>query len=205
MSEASNQHAPVELSDEQLTQGARDGRMPCFCELVARYETRLFNFLLRRTGSAEDAEDVAQETFLRAWQSIRRYDARWRFTTWLFCIANRLAIDRGRSRTLRLRRSDAGDVSILGETLDDPSDGIERAEHRAMIWDLAARVLTAEQQTALWLRYAEDASNEEIGKVLRKSGGAVRILLHRARVTLAMHLDDADSAGESPDAMRGAG
>ncbi|MEE8146382.1 MAG: sigma-70 family RNA polymerase sigma factor, partial [Longimicrobiales bacterium] len=75
-----------------LVSRAQTGSLSSFAELVARFEGRLFNFLLRRTRCVADAEDLAQDTFVRAWQRIRRYDPRWRFSTWLFTIAHRLAV-----------------------------------------------------------------------------------------------------------------
>ena len=66
--------------------------MPCFAELVGRFETRIFNFLRRRTTVATDAEDLTQDTFMRAWERIGQYEPGRRFSTWLFTVAARLAI-----------------------------------------------------------------------------------------------------------------
>src|SRR5260221_35626 len=95
---------------EDLVRRARTGSSAAFGELVARYESALFNFLLRRTSSAEDAEEIAQDAFVRAWQKIDSYDARWKFSTWLFTLARRLAATRMRSTA----PSTQGDHALAG-------------------------------------------------------------------------------------------
>ncbi len=82
-----------------LAARARSGCLTSFTELVERFEGRLFNFLLRRTRSIADAEDLAQETFVRAWRAIGQYNPRWQFSTWLFTIAHRLAVTEYRRRS----------------------------------------------------------------------------------------------------------
>jgi RNA polymerase sigma-70 factor (ECF subfamily) len=176
-------------ADEVLAGGARDGSLPCFVELVDRYEARLFNFLLRRTSSAEDAEDITQEAFLRAWRSLQRYDASRPFTTWLFCIANRLAIDHHRNGQRRPSRAIDINVDHLRRTDDDPTRDVADGEEASNIWLLVDAVLTPEQRAALWLKYAEGVSIQEIARVMSKTPGAVRVLLHRARITLAGHVE----------------
>src|SRR6478672_168395 len=80
------------LSPEDLAERAAAGSVPSFGELVTRFEVRVFNFLLRKMGSRADAEDLTQESFVRAWERITSYDRQWRFSTWLFTIASRLAV-----------------------------------------------------------------------------------------------------------------
>jgi len=176
------------------------GQREAFGELVRRYEEPLLRFLLVRCGSREDAEELCQESFLRAWQRLERYDARWRFSTWLFTLARRLAISRGRSRGAPAA---AATVDALGVTRAPDQDALLR-ERRDGLWALAGRVLSADQRTALWLRYAEGQSAEEIGRVLRRRAPAVRVLLHRARAVLAEHLDPALADEEARGAQQAA-
>ena len=152
--------------------------MEAFALLVALFETRLFNFILRKVGHRGDAEDLTQETFLRAWRRIGSYRARWRFSTWLYTIAARLAISHARRPSGAVLRAE-----------DEPA--IERpgqAEDQSSIWQLVDEVLTEEQRTAVWLRYVEDMAIGEIAMVLGKSDVAVRVMLFRARSVLARHL-----------------
>ncbi len=174
-----------ELPVAVLVRRAREGSLPAYELLVARFEGRLFNFLLRRTGSRDDAADLTQEAFLRAWQRIDHYDARWQFSTWLFTIARRAAATEMRRRA-RVRGA-GGQGTGPGDDAAD-SDGPERAAEREqgrLLWEMADRVLTPVQRTALWLRYAEDLSIPDIATVLGRTPLLVRVTLFRARRKLA--------------------
>lgn len=164
---------------------AAAGRREAFGHLVRRHESGLQRYLLALTGSREEAEELAQETLLRAWSRIERYDARWRFSTWLYTLARREAVGRRRRRVLPGERVE---LDQLGST-HDPRGALARREERDGLWRLAERVLGLEQRDALWLFYAESLSAEEIGRIQGRRPGAVRVALHRARATLAAHLD----------------
>ncbi len=186
-------------SDEELAvraQGEKlEGRTASFEELVRRLEGPLHGFLRVRVGNAAEAEELVQEAFLRAWTKLERYDPRWRFTTWLYTVAKRLAVSRARSR-----RPDELSEEALGGLCSgaDPfADSAHREEVRNL-WDLAAEVLSREQRSALWLRYAEDLSNEEIAAVLGKKRVTVRVLLFRARQALARAVARADEWTGTP-------
>ncbi|HLP84668.1 MAG TPA: sigma-70 family RNA polymerase sigma factor [Phycisphaerales bacterium] len=175
-----SQQSPEELAVRAQCGGGP--AMSCFGELVTRFEVRLFNFLLRRTRSRSDAEELTQEAFARAWERIASYDPSWKFSTWLYTIASRLAVSKHR----KLSREQ------VWESFDRPAaqgvDGLEAADDRRLgrkLWSLAERTLSPDQQTALWLRYAEDMSIGEIAKVMGKSQVGVRVSLFRARQTLA--------------------
>ena len=187
---------------EVLAVRAAQGSHAAFAELVALFEVRLYNFLLRRTRSRTDAEELTQESFARAWQSIKSYDPAWKFSTWLFTIGSRLAVSdhrkQGRMRTMDTSDSAAGGMAGMmgvggigsrGES-GGRMEGIgeERMEHRLLgraLWALAGKTLKDDQQTALWLRYGEDMSIGEVATVMGKSQVAVRVMLFRARQTLA--------------------
>ena len=160
-----------------------------------RLQRPLYRFLLLHTGSTADAEELTQEAFLRAWQSLARYDDRWRFTTWLYTIARRLAVSHHRSRA-RQQTVPVPDDLCSGAL--DPSRASARAEQRHNLWDLASRVLSHEQRAALWLRYAEDMEPQDIARVLGKGAGQLRVTLFRARRTLAKHLQPAHGASMRP-------
>src|SRR4030066_1738197 len=90
--------AAVNATDEELAVRAVAGSRPSFEELVSKYSLRLFHFLRSRSGSDEDVEDLVQETFLKAYRNIGRYDPQRKFSTWLFTVAIRLSISRHRSQ-----------------------------------------------------------------------------------------------------------
>lgn len=178
----------AEMTPEQLALRAQRGCFSSFGELVRRYDSRVYNFLLRRTRHVEDAEDLTQEAFGRAWERLSSYDPTRRFSTWLFTIAARLAITRHRrarhSRTL-------SEVEVVQLTATDQ----HQEPAAARLWAVAAGVLKDDQYTSLWLRYVEDMSIGEIARVLGKTEVGVRVSLFRARQALADVLSTSPLAG----------
>jgi RNA polymerase sigma-70 factor (ECF subfamily) len=181
------------LSDEELAARAAAGSAVAFEELVSRYTPRLFFFLRPKSDSDEDIEDLIQETFLRAFRSIDRYDARWKFSTWLFTTAVRLSISRHRSKKSPPARLDPeGQAS----SAPGPQETLVQKEEKAElknIWNVA-RTLKAREYEALWLRYAEDMPVKDIARTMKKSRVGVRSLLYRSRVKLGRKLRSSASA-----------
>ncbi len=172
------------LSSRQLALRAQGRSLPAFTELVTRYEHRLFNFILRRVNCDADAEDIVQEAFLRAWQSIDRYDPTWEFSTWLYTIARRLAANQyAASRRLALRANPTANTATAPSA--DPAEIVARNEQHGNLWPTAQRILTGDQRSALWLRYGECMAVQDIANVLGKTRVAVRVILFRARKALA--------------------
>lgn len=172
---------PVEVtSNESLARQARQGCKRSFAELVARLQVPIWRYLRRRTASAEDAEDLTQEVFLRAYQNLHRYQPKWPFKSWLFTIAHRQSINhyRRRVRMQQLR-------VVQTDFSTDPALVVEVRENRQRLWDLAAAMLTDSQWTSLWLFYVEEMSLDEIAGVLECSSAAIKALLYRARRKLA--------------------
>jgi RNA polymerase sigma-70 factor, ECF subfamily len=173
----------AEKTDEELAREARAGSRRSFDELARRYKRRLFVYLRPRVGSDQDAEDLVQETFLKLYRNIEGYEPAFKFSTWLYTAAGRLAIDAYRKGAAgRLEAAAARDVDV-----PDPAPGREDATGVSELWE-AARTLGGDRFRVLWLRYGEDLSIEEIAAVLGRSRLAVRVLLHRARTNLAARL-----------------
>lgn len=181
---------PPTKSDEDLARCAQAGSLACFGELVDRYERRLVAFLARRCGDATAAEDLAQESFVRAWRSIGRYDARRRFSTWLFTIGARLATDhlRRRGRERETNRGFASEPSRAGVT-----GPVEAARAGGEVWRAAERVLSEESMSALWLRYVAEMEIPDIARVLGRTRGTTRVILFRARERVAKALGATES------------
>lgn len=168
----------------------------CFSRLVRMYEERLFNFLFKRCRRRDQAEDLTQETFLRAWERLETYDSRWRFSTWLFTIAQRQAVSLYRK---------SGRTPAPLSPLHDPASSKSPDEpdaRGAMLWRLAESNLTPDQHTALWLRYAEDMEIDEIARVMRKSSVGVRVCLFRARGALAALMNEQPEPAPVPRVRR---
>ncbi len=173
------------FSDEKLAVRAADGSGECFEELVCRYSLRLYRYLRPKTVSDQEAEDLIQETFRKAFQAIAQFDPNYRFSTWLFTIAHRLAVSLFRSRKAPAEDRDLGDDSLNPEGL------FIRRQEAQNLWTLARR-LPRRQYEVLWLRYTEDLSVEEIARVMKTTSPHVRVLLHRGRTKLAAVLREAD-------------
>lgn len=166
---------------EELAARAQEGSLAAYGELVRRFQDRLYAFLLRRTLTAADAEDLAQETFIRAWRRIGLYRPTNRFSTWLFTIAARLASSHRRSAARRAAQRQ----KLESPAGLDPTAGTDRAERQGRVWGAVDRMLRGDQRTIVWLRYAEGLSMQEIAAVLGKTQVGVRVSLFRAREVLA--------------------
>jgi len=177
---------PPAASDEDLAREAQRGRVEAFEELVRRYQVPLVRFL-RRLGSAQDAEDLTQDTFVRAYENLHRYRPSWRFSTWLFTIARRLCLNRNRRRR---PTSDTDALKSVPSTAASPSEAVADEEDRFRLWDRAAVVLTTPQMTALWLHYVEEMPLREVAGVLGRTRVAVKTMLFRARKRLLPFLDE---------------
>jgi RNA polymerase sigma-70 factor (ECF subfamily) len=170
------------LSDEALAAKVAEGSRVSFEELVSRYSPRLFYFLRYRTETDQDIEDLVQETFLKAFKNIDRFNPEWKFSTWLYTIAVRQAISRFRS--IKTAKSSL----VATSSNPDPEEIIIQKEKSQNLWRLASS-LSQKEFEALWLHYAEDMPVKEIAKITKKKPITVRVLLHRARLNLAKRID----------------
>ncbi|MCK4760574.1 MAG: sigma-70 family RNA polymerase sigma factor [Candidatus Aminicenantes bacterium] len=172
-----NNSTVKQLSDEELALRAGAGSHFYFEELVYRYSQRLFFYLRPKIATDQDTEDLVQETFLKIYRSIGRYDPDYKFSTWIYTTAGRLAISYYRKkREVETGFEAAADVP-------GPAESMIRRETFQNIWS-AARALQKDQYRALYLRYVEDMPVKEIARVMKKTGIHVRVLLHRARLKL---------------------
>jgi RNA polymerase sigma-70 factor (ECF subfamily) len=186
---------PLTPDDQQLARDAQDGSLAAFEELVRRHEARLFHFLCQKMPSREDAEDMAQKSLITAWQKLHLYRAEASFATWLYTIARRLVISHYRKHgKVKLCELEAAD-SVLVET-NTPADECRRAEEHATLWRVAREALKDEAYDMLWMRYRDQLSIAEIATALERTNTSVKVMLHRARKTLARALE-AEAAAEA--------
>jgi RNA polymerase sigma-70 factor (ECF subfamily) len=171
------------LSCEELAERSKEGCQASFGQLVERYAPRLVCFLRRRTSSIHDAEDLVQDTFVKAFENIQKYHKGSKFSTWLFTIAAHLA-------TSHYRKTHAArDCSKFGSYTTCPSTILVQREERQGLWSRAME-LPENQYQVLWLKYAEDMSVKEIARVMGKSRASIKVLLYRSRTNLAGRLQD---------------
>ena len=177
-------------SPGQLALECQAGSQDAFALLVAQFHERVYNFLLAMTGRPQDAEDLTQETFLKAWQAISRFDPRFSFSAWIFTIAKRTSFNHFRSYRPSV------ELSAAPEPTDgsDPSSVLSQDEDREELWRLA-RTLEPKHYQVLWLRYGEGFSVEELAKIAGVYPIYARVLLHRARGQLAKLLEPKTGRG----------
>ncbi|MDD2921543.1 MAG: sigma-70 family RNA polymerase sigma factor [Anaerolineales bacterium] len=168
---------------------AQQGSDEAFTLIVETYQNPVFNLCYRMLGEPELAEDAAQETFLRAYQHLNRYDSKRPFATWLLSIAAHYCIDKLRRRKFSMFSMDTEDED--GNTFELPDldapdpekslvNGQTRERVQAMLDDLDAT-----DRAAIIMRYWYDYSEIEIAESLRLTVSAVKSRLHRARRELA--------------------
>jgi len=168
---------------------AQQGDDEAFTRLVETYQTPVFNLCYRMLGEPELAEDAAQETFLRAYQHLPRYDQKRPFATWLLSIAAHYCIDRLRRRKFSMFSMDAEDEE--GNSVELPDVDSPNPEHEAITGQTQERVhemlkdLDTTDRAAIIMRYWYDYSEKEIAESLNLTVSAVKSRLHRARKELA--------------------
>ena len=173
---------------------AQRGDDQAFTQLVEAYQKPVYNLCYRMLGEPEAAEDAAQETFLRAFQHLSRYDAQRPFATWLLSIAAHYCIDRLRRRRFSTFSIDEQDddspaFEIPDADAPNPEREFVRREQQEKIHGLLAS-LDATDRAAIVMRYWHDASEAEIAESLGLTVSAVKSRLHRARLALGKRWDE---------------
>ncbi len=167
---------------------AQQGSDEAFTNLVETYQKHVYNLCYRMLGEPESAEDAAQETFLRAFQHIHRYDSKRPFATWLLSIAAHYCIDRLRRRKFSMASIDQdeeeGGFELPDADAPNPESEVVHNEQREQIQGLLRR-LDSVDRAAIVLRYWNDCSEAEIAEALNLTVSAVKSRLHRARRELA--------------------
>jgi RNA polymerase sigma-W factor len=180
--------------DVTLVRRTLAGDQEAFTQLVEKYKDPVYNVAYRMLGNATEAEDVAQEAFVRAYTQLRTYKDTHRFSTWLLSIASHLSIDQLRRR--RFLALPLENVPFL-EWIADLGAGPEQAAVQGETSDEMQRLLQQlppKYRAVLVLRYWHDLSYEEIAGVLHLTPALVKARLHRARELVArrMHAEGVD-------------
>ena len=188
-----------EAQDIDWMRRVKEGDREAFADLVEAHQARVLGTVVRMLGpETMDAEDIAQQVFLRVWKSAARYEPTAKFTTWLFTITRNLVFNESRRRKNRPTTSldapvaGSGDESnvrqIADETAASPESALLAREMTEAI-DAAIAELPEQQRLAVVLRRYEELPYEEIARVLDLSVPAVKSLLFRARTFLRERLE----------------
>ena len=176
---------------------ARQGDQEAFGRLVTVYQTPVYNLTYRMLGNPMEAEDAAQEAFLRAYTHLRRYNTERSFKTWLLSIASHYCIDRLRRRRINWMplEDEIAEAESLAPNSPNPVAVTIRHEHEREIQQ-KLECLVPLDRAAITLRYWYDYSYEEIAETLDLTVSAVKSRLHRSRKAMAEMLStDGDYAG----------
>jgi len=167
-------------------QGAIQGDHAAFGHLVRAYERPVYNLAYRMLGSAEEAEDAAQETFLRAYTRLGTYQPDRKFVNWLLSIASHYCIDRLRrhTRAPQIALDDTIPPQYLTSDEERPEQAVDRKQSQEMV-RRALDTLPADYRAAVVLRYWYDMSYEEIAATTGATESAIKSRLHRARQMMA--------------------
>ena len=200
------------LPDADVVALAQQGREPAYRELIRRYERPVFSLVYRMVRDRELAEDLTQDTFVKVLSHIDKYRSEFKFSSWLFKIANNVAIDYLRRRqldtismegsphatTTELAEATSFELATQGET---PLQELEARELGSEIERAISR-LRPEYRACILLRHVEDKSYEEIAATLDLPLGTVKTYIHRARHELRRalgHLREGANAEEEEE------
>jgi RNA polymerase sigma-70 factor, ECF subfamily len=172
------------LEPEALALKAKAGSLVAFERIIEIFQDRLYNFLLRIVRRPQDAEEIAQEAFVKAWTHIQSYNPNYRFSTWLYTIATRVAITKRRRDALVPGAMDSVRQELGSRAVKTVVEEISDMEQSELVWQIAEERLPPDQLAAMWLRYVDDYQNSEIAPILHKSEVGVRVTLFRARRTI---------------------
>lgn len=193
--------SPIELAsatDQEVVALARHGQDAAYRELVRRYERPIFSLVYRMVRDRELAEDLAQETFVKALNAIESYRPEFKFSSWIFKIANNAAIDHLRRRELDTLSLDGSPHAETPEAIeatalqigDRQETALEEVEARELGGEIETAIsrLRPEYRSCILLRHVEGRAYEEIAEILGLPLGTVKTYIHRARNELRLSL-----------------
>ena len=182
-----------DLTDSQVVQASLDGDSRAFGDLVRRYDGRLLNFVYRTIGDRERGQDLVQETFVRVYQHLHRFDQSKKFSTWIYTIASNLAKNELRNRSRNplvlfqtiMKNWDADHRPLEWEDTQYKPDDLFRKRHLRTQVEQAVKQLPEHHRIVFVLREMEGKTYEEIAEITNCNLGTVKSRLNRARNNFA--------------------
>jgi RNA polymerase sigma factor (sigma-70 family) len=180
----------IELTDTEVIRKVLAGEQSLFAQLVQRYQTYVFTLVHRFTDNREDAEEISQDVFVKAYRSLADFRGEAKFSTWLYTIVRTSCITFLRKRRLDTTSLDNERTSIQLENRESgfKANIIEQKSRHAMV-NAAIRMLSPDDSQILTLFYKGEQSLEEIGKVMGLDPNTIKVKLHRARNRLKERME----------------
>lgn len=184
----------MEFSESRLIEKAKSGDIDAFTELLYLYNDKIYHLAYRMLGNSHEAEDVSQETFLRVYTNLERYDDKYKFSTWVYRIATNLCIDRIRKKKADFSLDDNWNseeemdlYSKIPNYSKSPEDEVISNEEQEILQNAISN-LPPKYRAIMTLRYVNDLSVQEIGDITNLSKATVKTRLHRGREYLRKQL-----------------
>ncbi len=184
----------MEIVDKKLVTGAKNGDKQAFTELINLYKDKIYNHVYRIIGNIQEAEDITQETFLKVYANIDKYDEQYKFSTWIYRIATNLCIDRIRRKKAdfsldnKWEEEDGMDWynKLAAPDMTPEEEVISTEQHKQV--EQAILSLPPKYRVVMNLRYIQDFSIQEISKIVNLSVATVKTRLFRGRESLRKQL-----------------
>ncbi len=181
----------IEHREKELIKKAQEGDLQAFEELILTHEKIVYNVALRMMNHSEDAKDISQEVFLKAYRNIKNFDERSKFSTWLYRITTNTCIDEMRKRKgkqsysleAELENEEGGVQRQVADEGETPEEALLRTEKQSEIVQALAQ-LVEEQRNIVILRDVRGLSYDEIAEILELPIGTVKSRISRARTQL---------------------
>ncbi len=184
----------MQLTDQEIIEKYLEGETNALDLLVDRYMSIIYRFIYRQMGNAEDANDITQDVFVKAWKNLKKYNPNQNFKTWIMTIARNSSIDYLRKRksiNFSKLNNDFSDEEFEDTLVDSeplPDEVYERGEAKGVVEGLM-KVLTETQRSAINLRINEDLSFEEIAEVLGRPLNTVKSDFRRGLIAMRKSLE----------------
>jgi len=173
------------LGDNEIISRVLKGEQNAYAELVNRYQAYVFTLVLRMIKSREDAEEVAQDVFIKAYRSLADFRGESKFSTWLYTIANTTSITFLRKKKLDVHSLDNEKVFEVADSKDSGfRANLVEQKSRVNMVNEAIAMLSPDDAEIITLFYKAEQNLEEIARILRLETNTVKVRLHRARTRL---------------------
>ena len=184
-------------SDNELVQEGRNGRRQAFTALMRRYQERVYWVARRIVGSHDDADDIVQETFVKAYLALGEFRGDSSFFTWIYRIAVNLSLNALRKRQVLNYLHESELLSRILPSQDDPGKDLENSEIESAL-QRAVTTLPEKQKAVFVMRYYDEMTYEEIGRVLKTSVGGLKANYFHALRKVREYMRHEIQDGEKP-------